>query len=288
VSKPTGTWATGDSYRFYLRCPKEKAKAERQVTWNESDQTKETRKNSELATLGRFKFYGTFPDLPFTLPSRAVLVANADAKERQTFVRCDNASYLSKGTGGCVFGDVVSSLQHELGQGYDAAYKHFWTACYAPNETYLELFKPATARFPAIKEKKIPGCLDDNQNMKYNYLHRIDKDTAENNRKALTNPKCAWVWGSATGGSSGNECDEYPFASTWERWNNKYPGAIVTNAGFSLCPINGAENGRAGTLLGSTFYSKERLLVGDPFFIRFKTPLDSPAKCIPAIPGRTS
>ncbi|WP_146104276.1 DNRLRE domain-containing protein [Nonomuraea solani] len=282
LAKPLGQWTTGDSYRFLLRCPEANADAKRTIIWDQEDEYLVTVDNTEKATLGRFKAYGEYPDLPLVLPNGSKFTTNVGNNEATTFIQCDSASYIYAGTGGCVFGDVVSSVQHKLGQYYDAAYKHFWTACYAPNATYPILLK--LAKFPAVKEKSIPGCLDSSKVMKSNYLHRIDGPEGDNNRDSITRPQCRWLWGSSVGGSSGNDCDEFPFASTWERWNNPYPGANLTRAGYSLCPIPAAENQKAGTLM-TNFYARERLLVGDPFFVQFATELDGPEVCKSPILG---
>ncbi|WP_433432298.1 LamG-like jellyroll fold domain-containing protein [Nonomuraea sp. CA-141351] len=281
-AKPMGLWVTGDTYRFHLRCPAENARAKRSVVWDQDDEYIVTLDNDERVTLGRFKLYGDFPDLPPILPDGGRYVTSLGNKEASTFVQCDSAEYIRRGTGGCVFGDVTSSLEHVLGQGYDAAYKHYWTACYEPNDTYPILLK--LAKYPAVKEKSIPGCLDPDKEMKYNYLHRVDPDTAENNRDSITRPECNWLWGASVGDASGNDCDEFPFASSWERWNSPYPGANLTRAGYSLCPVPATQNRAAGTLLGK-FYNDERILVGDPYFIKFRTQLDGPEKCAAPIAG---
>jgi hypothetical protein len=291
ILKKFGEWQTGDTYRFHLRCPAAKADAKRTVTWNESDQNRETLQNAERASLGKITLYGDFSDLPVT---RGKIVANLGDGQREQWVQCDNAVYLSntrdsngdtQGTGGCVFDSVVPSLQHELGKDYDAAYIHYWLACYRPNDTYPPILKPVADRYPAIKGKSIPGCLDPSKDMRYNYLHRIDRATARNNRNTITGRACAWLWPNDTGEASGNQCDEFPFATTWERWNNKYPGAFLSGAGYSLCPIPEEENENAGSLNGA-FVGKERILIGDPYYIKFKDEPPNPTKCVAPVPGR--
>lgn len=121
--------------------------------------------------------------------------------------------------------------------------------------------------------------------MKHSYLHRVSTDTATSNRNSQTGPSCTWLWPNDTGDSSGNQCDEFPYAASWERWNPKYGGAIVTNAGYSLCPIPRTHNRDAGILSGD-FLTKERLLVGDPFYIKFKADPPNPTKCISPVSGR--
>lgn len=260
----------GASHRFRLRCPETNAGPQRTRTWNESDGNTEVVTNKEKVTLGSFKLYGNFVNRPI----RYNWTGSRNANERGTTIRCDTAEYLGQGNGGCIFNDGVSSLEHQLNRGYDRAYEHYWMACYQPNRTYPIFLQ--LGGFPAVHQKSIPGCLDPNKNMKYNYLHRVDTKTGDSNRGTYTRPECTWLWGNYS--AYGNECDEFPFAKTRERWQDKYPGAILTRAGYSLCPMPSDDNGKAGSLL-SSFYSKERMLVADPFFIRFKKKINDPPAC---------
>ena len=287
VVKRLGGWATGDSSRGYIECPPEKASPTRVVTWNESTQHEETIANTEKVTLGRFKVYGRSKIC--RLPCRGSLPTWVTP---ETSIRRHGLSATTPSISTMKQVAVYSApwflrwSTNSGGKDYDEAYKHFWTACYAPNDTYPPLFQPAGASYPAVKDKSIPGCLDPNKNIKYNLLHRIPTKEGNNNRSTMTTPACNHLWGAGTtGGSSGMECDEFPFAKTWERWNPKYPGAIVTSAGYSLCPIPSGDNGKAGALL-SKFYGHERILVGDPYFVRFKTKLTESGKCKAPLPGR--
>jgi hypothetical protein len=76
---------------------------------------------------------------------------------------------------------------------------------------------------------------------------------------------CKETWGPnyATGGK---QCDEYPFKTTYEGTATSAadnPGLPPRN---SVRPINGSDNGLAGSRLG-VFLGAQRLLDRDPFFV---------------------
>ncbi|MFD7643452.1 hypothetical protein ACFV4P_22675 [Kitasatospora sp. NPDC059795] len=56
------------------------------------------------------------------------------------------------------------------------------------------------------------------------------------------------------------ECDEFPFASTWE-------GAGRGDQNYSVLYVGGTQNGQAGTALGS-WYGSDRILHNDAFGVR--------------------
>jgi hypothetical protein len=95
-------------------------------------------------------------------------------------------------------------------------------------------------------------------------LHRLLDSAlqAANNTAAVA--VCTDVWGDYSG--TGQQCDEYPFATTKE---GAYTGTVA-NGGlqrFSARLINGSDNGTAGSRLGAT-YSDQRVLPDDAFLVR--------------------
>jgi hypothetical protein len=142
----------------------------------------------------------------------------------------------------------------KMGQGYDAAYQHYWKACYQAHDT-----------FPIHPAKKLLGCYRAGE-MKDNYLHREDSEVAESVHKK-TWKACTGIWGPYA--AAGKECDEYPFAGSFERAN-------AAPSMFSLCPIPEADNGLAGSLLENRFFIKDRVIVGDTYYNKFNTKLDNP------------
>ncbi|MFB7675130.1 NucA/NucB deoxyribonuclease domain-containing protein [Kitasatospora purpeofusca] len=104
--------------------------------------------------------------------------------------------------------------------------------------------------FPSWVGKSVPGEKEP--------LHRrIDEKDKDENRKVAIKA-CEEVWGDYSG--SGLECDEYPFATTYE-------GAAKANGRFSARLIDGTDNGRGGNMLKAV-YTENRLLDNDPFYVR--------------------
>ncbi len=77
---------------------------------------------------------------------------------------------------------------------------------------------------------------------------------------------------------SGLQCDEYPFASTYEGAASggtarSFPGCTFTDpastgpVGFSRCMLDASQNLSAGAILGN-IYRQQRILEADPFYVR--------------------
>ncbi|MEE1782401.1 NucA/NucB deoxyribonuclease domain-containing protein [Streptomyces sp. SP17BM10] len=110
--------------------------------------------------------------------------------------------------------------------------------------------------FPSFNAKSIPGATQP--------LHRlIDREEQKKNR-AVAIKTCEDVWGDYT--KSGLECDEYPFASTYEGANRKDSTGKAVNR-YSARLIDGTDNGKGGNMLGEV-YSVNRLLDNDPFYVK--------------------
>ncbi|MFE3186757.1 NucA/NucB deoxyribonuclease domain-containing protein [Streptomyces violascens] len=66
----------------------------------------------------------------------------------------------------------------------------------------------------------------------------------------------------------GQDCDEFPFASTYEGAARSRPEYDGTPYGmFSVRAINSPDNQEAGRRLG-TWYGDDRIIDADPFFLR--------------------
>lgn len=70
-----------------------------------------------------------------------------------------------------------------------------------------------------------------------------------------------WPGYSSENGPNSYQCDEFPFASTYERPKVRM---LESNA-YALCPIPTSHNRDAGGALETHFYQKDRILVGDTF-----------------------
>ncbi|GAA3616318.1 hypothetical protein GCM10022419_122020 [Nonomuraea rosea] len=159
-----------------------------------------------------------------------------------TNVRCDTAWYIQN-QGGCIFHKVTPYIQWNLGRTYDKAFWNYWNACTDPDgETY-----------PAYANKYyIPGCKQD-PTREYRILHRTTQ-VNRNSNQANTNTTCNKMWPgySSKDGPNSYQCDEFPFASTYERSKVRM---LQSNA-YALCPIPTSHNRDAGGALETHFYQR--------------------------------
>ncbi|MBP2401303.1 NucA/NucB deoxyribonuclease domain-containing protein [Streptomyces syringium] len=174
--------------------------------------------------------------------------------------RWDTAKYVTK-RGGAVFSNIVT-LPYSSKQG-------------APEKEVAEHIRDAYNNTPDIRPKNahrdIPG-----RDLK-KPLHRLFHDTKRRdaNRNAAIKV-CEENWGKNYPQDPQNpnrkrECDEFPFASTYEgSARKKYEPSTPAN-NFSARPLTRADNGAGGTIL-SVFYKRNRLIDGsdDGFLVSVK------------------
>ncbi|MGI5479456.1 NucA/NucB deoxyribonuclease domain-containing protein [Streptomyces lavendofoliae] len=103
-------------------------------------------------------------------------------------------------------------------------------------------------------------------------LHRLyldEKRRKDNRARAVTN--CRSHFG-ANYTDGGKECDEYPFATTYEGCAQSEYDPRAPKKNFSVMPVLAAQNSDAGTLLGQ-FYKKNRIMDGmdDGFTVKITT-----------------
>ncbi|MGW5686029.1 LamG-like jellyroll fold domain-containing protein [Nonomuraea sp. NPDC003754] len=272
-TKSINSW-DGSTARFRLRCPKEKADPKRTLIWEVHDNgtpaKTEEKENVEAVTIDGFRTYVNWPTWPGI---QGYYSLSGKPLEDRTIVRCDSASYIA-GDGGCIFDSAIPSIVFSTGSGYDAAYEHYWKACNDPNDTYE---KPLGYVGPGGGAGKtiIQGCGGEDKSRAW--LHRLSGDLADAYRRKYTRPKCIEIWGVNYTQNQTRQCDEYPFASTYERWewSSLWDGDKPANPNkFSVCPIANDDNKKAGDALDKRFYLRDRILHGDPFFVRFKTKID--------------
>ncbi len=118
--------------------------------------------------------------------------------------------------------------------------------------------------FPSWVGKTVPGqwapAPVDGKDDPREPLHRLWDDTAVHNNREEAIKVCKDVWGANYAKPGGKlNCDEYPFASTYEGSNNG-------NRRFSARVIEGDDNKTAGMIL-KRFYHKYRVFDGDAFFV---------------------
>ncbi|MGW1194618.1 NucA/NucB deoxyribonuclease domain-containing protein [Streptomyces sp. NPDC002536] len=163
-------------------------------------------------------------------------------------VRFDSASYLgAKGAG--IFDRVMPTMgQYSVRSTRNGAVaRHIQLAQTNPAATY-----PPP---PAGHTKSIPGGVASGKP-----LHRLVSNwdatatAAYNKNRSVVQSNCAHLPHKA-----GEECDEYPFASSWE-------GAGKGDGNFSVKYVDGTQNGNAGTDLNN-WYIADRILHKDAFYV---------------------
>ncbi|MFI9722761.1 NucA/NucB deoxyribonuclease domain-containing protein [Streptomyces sp. NPDC052396] len=163
-------------------------------------------------------------------------------------VRFDSATYLGSNGAG-IFDRVMPVMgQYSVTSTRNGAVaRHIKLAQTNPAATY----PPA----PAGHTKSIPGSIASGKP-----LHRLvsnwdaTADAAYKKNRSKVASTCAPLPHKA-----GEECDEYPFASSWE-------GAGKGDGNFSVKYVDGTQNGNAGTDLNN-WYVADRILHKDAFYV---------------------
>lgn len=167
--------------------------------------------------------------------------------------RCDEAYYL-KGERGCMFDDVESlhAVSLDSTTNYRKAALHIYDAFYQPDRTQ-----------PQKAGKDVAGNLESaNPRPLTRAFEDYDPKTISDNRgQAISTCRDYWGPDYAQGGQF--DCDEYPFAST-------YQGSALDNGNYSARVIDASDNRSAGSNLGK-WYESARILHEDPFFVVLTT-----------------
>ncbi|MFE6852169.1 FG-GAP-like repeat-containing protein [Streptomyces sp. NPDC057674] len=180
----------------------------------------------------------TLASLSVSSPSSSLTFQDVDSF-RSNF-RFDYAGPVAGKYKGTVFTEARMTFRPRLDDplGWETA-RHIYDALHHPERT-----------FPATYPKVIPGGKEP--------LHRVlNQDTVERNRKAA-NDTCVDVWGPYDGTKL--NCDEYPFASTYE-------GGAKGDKRYSARLIDADDNQKVGRELNSQFYTINRVLDNDAFYV---------------------
>jgi hypothetical protein len=113
---------------------------------------------------------------------------------------------------------------------------------------------------PQMAGKKIPGAVGDSTLTRM-YPKRHQDEYNRNRNK--TRRTCDREFGDED--RTDKQCDEYPFASTWEG------SATNGSDNFSVRMISSESNGAAGAWLGA-WYAYDRILDGDTFNVQVEAP----------------
>ncbi|MER6239069.1 NucA/NucB deoxyribonuclease domain-containing protein [Streptomyces clavifer] len=182
-------------------------------------------------------------------------------------LRCDSATYFNLGKAkypkACIFSEVTPHLTYTLGSTHHAVAEHIDAAQNRPNSTYPLLAPPGV---PWPRNKYIPGKYIAG-NPDAPGLHRITKALHPTQSKANKDNKDGACFktgperdkyldtGLPTRPPAGEQCDEYPFASTLEGAGNPKPD-------FSVKSIPATDNRVAGGILRK-YYVDDRILAWD-------------------------
>ena len=163
-------------------------------------------------------------------------------------LRCDNAMPGNIGVG-CVWPQFVPTVQ------------------YSQSGTRAQIAR----HISQAQASGLPGSF-----AARSYLHRLTNQTqiGLNRDQACGSPPPAVL------APSTNNCDEYPFASTYEgAWTGGGTARtqsgcyyVVLNpstgsSGYSICSVDAAQNSGAGSDLGG-FYARNRVIDRDPFMVQ--------------------
>ncbi|WP_328443713.1 NucA/NucB deoxyribonuclease domain-containing protein [Streptomyces sp. NBC_00386] len=203
------------------------------------------------------------PSISITPPPNATLTGDLKGNIFMLAPRWDAAKYLANSTGGgnparkgaATFSYLTAlTLSAKQGAEERAEAQHINQAFLVPQDTK-----------PYMSAKKVPGQTAADP------LHRtVSTRRIDDNRKAAVK-QCKRYWG-PNYTSGGKECDEYPFASTYEGAAEHSYDPEVREFNFSAKPIPGDDNQAGGSLLKS-FYAKNRVIDGldDGFIVKIVT-----------------
>lgn len=176
--------------------------------------------------------------------------------------RWDAAPYLKNSTGGGTASKRGAASFAYLG------FLHYSTKAASPERGVAQHIKTAYTN-PSRTKPTNPGKKVAGREPKHP-LHRIVADTVRHDRnRQLAVADCKRYFGPRYSENNTKDCDEFPFASTYEGAAEfEYTGDVMKN-NYSVLPVNKKQNGDAGTLLKS-FYAKNRVIEGleDGFLVQ--------------------
>ena len=187
--------------------------------------------------------------------------------DKQGF-RCDAAPYLlTARAGACLFDEWRSVLRYDAspGSGVTEVAQHIKFAQANPTQV--------TPKWPA--GSYIPGTLDPLRPLRRLYADARYQDTTLTDgdldgakyygRQIRRKDKACTPLRKAPG-AAGKQCDEFPFATTYEGayYPSKHP---ESQSKFSVRMINADDNQKAGTDLG-LWYGSEHIIAMDKFFVQ--------------------
>ncbi|MER5747110.1 hypothetical protein ABT097_28050 [Streptomyces sp. NPDC002225] len=170
--------------------------------------------------------------------------------------RWDKASYVSRDDGAAAFSYLPTlTYSSKKGAPEKAVADHIKKAYSSPGATK-----------PVNSAKKIPGQSASDP------LNRLFRDTDRRKKNRSEAIKvCEKYWGKKYSKNNTYQCDEFPFATTYQGAAESQFEAAAPKNNFSAMPLVTAENRDAGILLGQ-FMTKNRIIDGtnDGFIVKIK------------------
>ena len=173
---------------------------------------------------------------------------------KNEFWRCDSAAYVFNTNGQCVFHHVISSLQMSAS-----------SPTFGLSASFIRDAQNGGPNIaPAISGKKVPGRFQESE------LHRLYKayDTGKKipaSRRKIKRTCRDYFGSNYTRGPGGIkvECDEYPFATTYENSAQVDEQSVWD---YAVRPVPRTDNGAAGRFYGE-WMGRDRILDLDPFYV---------------------
>ncbi|WP_181970568.1 NucA/NucB deoxyribonuclease domain-containing protein [Kitasatospora xanthocidica] len=164
-------------------------------------------------------------------------------------IRFDHAIYLPQRMG-AVFSRVIPVMRYSrTDPRVKGVAEHIYTAFTNPNSTLPARTDNGTKTIPGNFKATTPSLIT----RLYPQDNPIAQQAYRDNRAEVSRA-CAPL-----PHKPDEECDEFPFASTWE-------GAGRGDGNFSVQYVDGTQNGNAGTDLG-IWYGSERIIHNDKFAV---------------------
>ncbi|MCX5357343.1 hypothetical protein OG864_00925 [Streptomyces sp. NBC_00124] len=201
------------------------------------------------------------PAISYTPPAGWALSGAQGGKLFMLAPRWETAKYLANSTGGgnpdkkgAATFSYVPTLTLSAKEGADerAEAQHIRQAFLVPQDTK-----------PYMSAKNVPGQKADVP------LHRTVSAARNEDNRAAAVKQCKRYWGANYTANGTKECDEYPFASTYEGAAEHDYDEEAKKFNFSAKPIAKDDNRKGGLILKS-FYAKNRLIDGynDGFIVK--------------------
>ncbi|MEH6372882.1 NucA/NucB deoxyribonuclease domain-containing protein [Streptomyces sp. KLMMK] len=164
--------------------------------------------------------------------------------------RCDSASYIPGRSSACVF-DVVVPVMSSIGirdREVRQTARNIRDAQFRPERTK-----------PVYRAKEVPGAPSSGQALTRNYYDKAMQKRSGDRVRAT----CERYWPGYA--SRGLQCDEYPFASTYQS-----AGAQPAHQNYAAKAIPAEDNRKGGERIAE-FYKLDRILDSDAFYVHIRS-----------------